>query len=106
MESHDSTDDSSSGYDSSAICKTTGRRTRRGGYGARYGVASACREVLIWSGADEFGQTPEVGQTNRPPGALLLQSQTATRLPIPSLSAAIRVPSTRLVIFWNATSRA
>ena len=47
LASHDSAGDSSTGYDSSASRKTTGRRTRRGGYGARNAVASACREVLV-----------------------------------------------------------
>src|SRR5713226_1934289 len=58
MESHDSAGDSSSGYDSSASCKTTGRRTRRGGYGARNAVASAFRVVLVWSGVDEMRANP------------------------------------------------
>jgi len=58
----------------------------------------------VRSGVDESG---EPRRSDRPTGLRgPPQSQTATRFPIPSLSAAIRVPSTRLVIFWNATSRA
>lgn len=100
--SHDASGDGSSGYVCSVSLSRMGLRTRRRAYGARYAVASTRGDPWRHDGPDLQGsRSLDVAGSEAAVGGYA-----ATGMPMPSFSAAIRVPWTRAAIFLNAISRA